>query len=67
VILDGISTTIGDDLHLPRTKILTQLLEQMERSRPSLRARRAAEVRNRERGRELLARDHFVFAFRAES
>ncbi|HUP59534.1 MAG TPA: ATP-binding protein [Thermoanaerobaculia bacterium] len=68
VILDGISTTIGDDLHLPRTKVLTQLLEQMERSRVLLVAGAAGSGKSAivKEAVELLARDHFVFAFRAE-
>ncbi|MDP9192257.1 MAG: ATP-binding protein [Acidobacteriota bacterium] len=68
VILDGIRTMIGDDVHLPRTKILTQLLDQMERSRVLLVAGAAGSGKSAvvKEAAELLARDHFVFAFRAE-
>lgn len=68
VILDGIRTTIGDDLHLPRTKVLTQLLEQMERSCVLLVAGSAGSGKSAivKEAAELLAHDHFVFSFRAE-
>ncbi|HJW93458.1 MAG TPA: ATP-binding protein [Thermoanaerobaculia bacterium] len=68
VILDGIRTTIGDELHLPRTKVLTQLIEQMERSRVLLVAGAAGSGKSAvvKEAAEVLARDHFVFAFRAE-
>lgn len=68
VILNGIRTTIGDNVHLPRTKVLTQILEQMERSRVLLVAGAAGSGKSAvvKEAAELLARDHFVFAFRAE-
>lgn len=68
VILDGIRTTIGDGLHLPRTKVLTQVLEQMERSRVLLVAGSAGSGKSAivKEAAELLAHGHFVSAFRAE-
>ncbi|MEO8032825.1 MAG: AAA family ATPase [Acidobacteriota bacterium] len=68
VILEAISTTIGEDLHLSRTRVTTQLLEQMERTRVLLVAGAAGSGKSAivKEATELLAQDHFVFAFRAE-
>jgi len=68
VILDGIRTTTGDGVHLPRTKVITQVFEQMERSRVLLVAGSAGSGKSAivKEAAELLAQGHFVFAFRAE-
>lgn len=68
VILSGIRTVVGSELHLPRPAIVTQLLEQLERSRVLLvsgvaGSGKSAVVKETE---QVLAVNHFVFAFRAE-
>ncbi|HEX7678349.1 MAG TPA: ATP-binding protein, partial [Thermoanaerobaculia bacterium] len=68
VILSGIRTTIGDDFHLPRTQVIAKLLDDLERSRVLLVAGTAGSGKSAivKEAAELLERDQFVFAFRAE-
>ena len=68
VILSGIRTTIGDDLHLPRTTVIARLLDELERSRVLLVAGAAGSGKSAvmKEATGLLERNHFVFAFRAE-
>jgi energy-coupling factor transporter ATP-binding protein EcfA2 len=68
VILKSIRTTIGDSAYIPRNAVVQGVLAQLEDSRVILVAGpagsgKSAIVKN---AAEILGKDHYVFAFRAE-
>jgi hypothetical protein len=67
-ILDGIHTTIGNDLHLSRNRLIQQTIEQMESTQVVLISGAAGSGKSAmaKDTMSLLAEDHFVFSFRAE-
>jgi conflict system STAND superfamily ATPase len=68
LILDGIRSTIGKDLHLGRGRLVQQVLEQMESTQVVLVSGPAGSGKSgiAKDAIGILEADHFVFSFRAE-
>jgi hypothetical protein len=68
LILDGIRSTIGSDLHLGRGRLVQQVIEQLESTQVVLISGAAGNGKSviAKDAIGILATDHFAFSFRAE-
>jgi len=68
LILDGIRSTIGKDLHLERVRLVQQVIEQLESTQIVLLSGPAGSGKSviAKDVLSILSRDHFTFSFRAE-
>ncbi len=68
LILDGIRSTIGTDLHLGRTRLVQQVIQQLESTQVVLLSGGAGSGKSgiAKDAVGILGADHFVFSFRAE-